>query len=733
MRISSIRLRNLRRHDQLALDLAPGLTVVRGPNEAGKSTLQRAIEMALTRKVTASGMEMDSWVRWDAAAGERPEIDMSFTWEDDDGAVHNGHLEKRFLGVKGTVRLELDDAVITDPASADEELAALSGIPNEKFLGATASVRHHELDGLDAGETTLRDRLQTSISGADEGSGKAKTKLADALHKLRQSGAKNPGRLKMAEDAVKAAEMTVQNGDAGLVRLEADRDALGVARERRAAAEALLAEESALLDGARQAERLAGERVQARTAFERYEAAAGAAGELAARLAAPGLAVAAADIRARLAALAEAETQVATLVRLVDAAPVAPGLPGLPAAGSVPAGGGGRVLLPAFTLILGLGASALGGAALAGLLGASVAAAGVGALAVGGALIVAAIVLLARGARAAGRDREIARAGAERADRQQRERARFDAELAGTRQARDERRAELGFADAAAARTALEADANRTEAIAGLEARLGGLLSGEPSNELVARRNAAALEMAQKDAALDALGPIAKDARARERHEAAAAEARRALELARDEEANARARVDQNKVDAEEVAAQAERLAMWREELSALQRRERVYALALDAITRAETATMARATVFLQAHMAGDIDAVTAGRYKRVRVDDTNLGIEVFAPERGDWVKAQALSQGTMDVVYLAARLGLVRLVTGNRRPPLILDDPFVTLDDERGPRALELLRRISADFQVIYLTTSDRYDGTADMVIELAGPTAVDAGAAGA
>jgi hypothetical protein len=44
-----------------------------------------------------------------------------------------------------------------------------------------------------------------------------------------------------------------------------------------------------------------------------------------------------------------------------------------------------------------------------------------------------------------------------------------------------------------------------------------------------------------------------------------------------------------------------------------------------------------------------------------------------------------------------------------------------------RAPRALELLREISADFQVIYLTTSDRYDALADLVVKLEGPTAVD------
>ena len=110
-----------------------------------------------------------------------------------------------------------------------------------------------------------------------------------------------------------------------------------------------------------------------------------------------------------------------------------------------------------------------------------------------------------------------------------------------------------------------------------------------------------------------------------------------------------------------------------------------------------------------------------------MRVDDKTLDIDLHAPELDDWVPVSSLSQGTLDLVYLAARLGLVRLVTGDRRPPLVFDDPFVTLDDARAMRALELLKTVATDFQVIYLTTSDRYDGAADAVVELPGPTAVD------
>jgi uncharacterized protein YhaN len=139
---------------------------------------------------------------------------------------------------------------------------------------------------------------------------------------------------------------------------------------------------------------------------------------------------------------------------------------------------------------------------------------------------------------------------------------------------------------------------------------------------------------------------------------------------------------------------------------------------------------MRTATRYLERHMRGDLERLSGGRYRRVRVDDTSLEISVFAPERGGWTRLEDLSQGTLDLGYLAARLGLVRLVTQDRRPPLVFDDPFVTFDDERASRAIALLRDLAGDFQVVYLTTSTRYDAAADRVVELPGPTAADAGA---
>jgi uncharacterized protein YhaN len=285
----------------------------------------------------------------------------------------------------------------------------------------------------------------------------------------------------------------------------------------------------------------------------------------------------------------------------------------------------------------------------------------------------------------------------------------------------------IGLDDLAAAETLLEAEQEHVSRIEKLAAQLEGLVGKEPIEKLPGLRDAAALEIEQKTHALEALGPIASEPRARERLDVEVRELEVALERARDDEANARARVEANAVDAEAVAAHAERLAAWQEQLVALQRRARIFELTLSEIERAEQATMKSATRYLETKMVADIERVTEGRYRRVQVDDKTLDIRLHAPERGDWVDVTSLSQGTLDLVYLVARIGLVRLVTGDKRPPLILDDPFVTLDDARASRALELLRDVASDFQVIYLTTSDRYDASADAVVPLAGPSEVD------
>jgi DNA repair exonuclease SbcCD ATPase subunit len=717
VRITSLALQNVRRYKDAAFELAPGLTIVRGPNEAGKSTLQRAIELALTRKVTSSAGDLDGLVPWDGGPDSRSAIALVFTYEDEDGGSHEGRLEKSFRGSKGQVRLELDGEVITDPARADEALAELSGLPTENFYRSTASIRHQELAEVQRDEGALRDRLQASISGADRGTSRARKKLDRALYALQTKGTKNPGRLKVADDAVTDATAKLQAGEDALGRLERDRDALAVARERRAETETALAERRAMLEKARQAERLNAEKTQAQERYERYRTAVIVRDEITELDRTHPSSTPLPVLRSTVERLRAVERQMATLQALLDG--------DVQVSFEVPPEVRWRPLSRWALVLVVVGIVIAVAGFAAGLL--DVVDLGSAPLFLGGAIAAIGLALALVGLWLRRGDRVTTQMKDAEVNRRLRGRSEIELELRQATAERDDLLSRLGLETSEEAEAALTEEESHVAEIETRRARLSGLIGEEPLEALPGRRDAAALEIEQKTAALEALGPIAKEPRARERLEVEVADAEKALDRARDDEATARARVEQNPVDAEEVAGLAERLASWKDELAALRRRERIYARTLQEINSAEQATMKRATRYLEKRMVPDVARVTGGRYKRVRIDDTNLGIDVFSPERNDWVPVSELSQGTLDSVYLAARLGLVRLVTGDRRPPLVMDDPFVTLDDERAPRALELLREVSADFQVIYLTTSDRYDALADSVVVLEGPTAVD------
>ena len=717
MRITSLTMKDLRRYRDTTVELAPGLTIVRGPNEAGKSTIQRAIELALTRKVTSAAGDLDGLVRWDGEADARTVIELAFTYEDEDGGSHEGRLEKSFRGAKGQVVLELDGETITDPARADEEIAALSGVPTENFFRSTASIRHQELASLQRDEGALRDRLQASISGADRGTSRARKKLDKALYVLQTKGAKNPGRLKTNEDSITEVSAKLQAGEDALGRLERDRDTLAVARERRSEADTALTERRAMLEKARQAERLNAERDGARERFERYRSAVTVRDELAELERTHPSPTPLPVLRSTVERLRSVDTRISTFEEMLAGE--------VQVSFELPPEVRWRHL-SRWSLILVLAGI---GIAVAGfvLRLLDIFDVGIAPTVVGGLIALVGLALAVVGYWRRRNDRVQSQLKDAEVNRRLRGRSEIEEDLRQARAEHDDLLQRLGLAETAEAEQRLEAEEAHVTKVEERRARLSGLIGEEPLDALPARRDTAALEIEQKTAALEALGPIAKEPRARERLEVEVGESERTLDRARDDEANARARVEQNPVDAEEVAGLAEHLVVLKEQQVALRRRERIYARTLQEINAAEQATMQRATRYLERHMVGDIARITGDRYRRVRVDDANLGIDVFSPERNDWVSVTELSQGTLDSIYLAARLGLVRLVTGDRRPPLIMDDPFVTLDDARASRALELLQKVAADFQVIYLTTSDRYDALADRVVELAGPIAVD------
>ncbi len=170
----------------------------------------------------------------------------------------------------------------------------------------------------------------------------------------------------------------------------------------------------------------------------------------------------------------------------------------------------------------------------------------------------------------------------------------------------------------------------------------------------------------------------------------------------------------------EELLRLEEELEYLRQRRSRLSRRAEALELALEWLGRASRETLSSAARRLEEMAGGYISRITDGRYQRLQLDEGSMGISVWSEEKGGMVQPEALSRGTVDQIYLAARLSLVEIICGERRPPLLLDDPFVTFDPRRLERAMQVMRDFSRGRQTVIFTCGDHYDSYADRVVEL-------------
>lgn len=99
------------------------------------------------------------------------------------------------------------------------------------------------------------------------------------------------------------------------------------------------------------------------------------------------------------------------------------------------------------------------------------------------------------------------------------------------------------------------------------------------------------------------------------------------------------------------------------------------------------------------------VEKVTNGRYKDVKLDE-NLNMKVLRDY--DYISFDKLSAGAIAEVYLALRITIADILNGTKTLPLILDDAFVLYDDERLEATLRELSHI-ADRQILIFTCHER------------------------
>ena len=180
------------------------------------------------------------------------------------------------------------------------------------------------------------------------------------------------------------------------------------------------------------------------------------------------------------------------------------------------------------------------------------------------------------------------------------------------------------------------------------------------------------------------------------------AQTQRELDAQEDALRQLRQRRDSLRREIEKLPALEDELAELDETRKALQKQCELADLTMDYLTRAKD-TLANSYVGrVEQGFVRYADALLGEKIGHVMLDRE---LHLFIDEQGAARDAASFSAGTVDGVMLCMRLALVDALFRKEQPFLLLDDPFVNLDDEATRRALLLLREIAKKRQVVYLT----------------------------
>jgi exonuclease SbcC len=178
--------------------------------------------------------------------------------------------------------------------------------------------------------------------------------------------------------------------------------------------------------------------------------------------------------------------------------------------------------------------------------------------------------------------------------------------------------------------------------------------------------------------------------------------------------------LEEERFGQEDVAELEERIEFLERNAERLRMKLRAYEIIGQVLAEARQNVLRGISGEVDERIGAYFAQITDRKYRQVRLSREDFSLQVFNPDKGDWINpdTEELSAGARDQLYLAARLALADVVAGGNSLPLILDDPLVHFDPFRRQNTRNLLKEVSKKHQVILLSCHDFYDDWADQII---------------
>lgn len=103
----------------------------------------------------------------------------------------------------------------------------------------------------------------------------------------------------------------------------------------------------------------------------------------------------------------------------------------------------------------------------------------------------------------------------------------------------------------------------------------------------------------------------------------------------------------------------------------------------------------------VEQNFAAYVQELLGDNFSKALVDHD---LTIHVDEKGEARELDYFSAGTIDSIMLCMRLALIDALFKQEKPFILLDDPFVNLDDAHTQRALEMLKEIAKNRQVVYM-----------------------------